>query len=124
MTQFFCSTWAPSLELPGRDRVKVIWRWAHQSSRMMVDELAAVVGVDAEDRERHDLGDLGQCRYHPFAGHVGHRAVLGPAGGDVSHGQGVGVIPDRVAALVADQVDLDEPWHRIIPLRPGPDRDL
>jgi hypothetical protein len=31
--QFFCSTCAPSLLLPGRERVKVIWRVVHQSSR-------------------------------------------------------------------------------------------
>lgn len=34
------------------------------------------------------------------------------------------MIADCVAALVADQVDLDEPWFRIVPLRPGADRDL
>lgn len=31
--QFFCSTWAPSLELPGRDRVKLTWRCSHKCSR-------------------------------------------------------------------------------------------
>jgi len=33
MAQFFCSTWQPSFLLPGRDRVKVIWRVSHQASR-------------------------------------------------------------------------------------------
>src|SRR5674476_956687 len=37
--------------------------------------------------------------------------------------QGVGVLPDRIAALMSDQVDLHETGHHVIPLRPGPDRD-
>ena len=36
----------------------------------------------------------------------------------------VGVLTCGVAALVADQVDLNEPRHRVVPVRPGPDRDL
>jgi hypothetical protein len=35
-----------------------------------------------------------------------------------------GVLTCGVAALVADQVDLNEPRHRVVPVRPGPDRDL
>ena len=31
--QFFCSTWAPSLLLPDRDRVNVVWFCSHQRSR-------------------------------------------------------------------------------------------
>jgi len=34
------------------------------------------------------------------------------------------MITDRVAALVADQVDLHKPRHRIVPLRPGADRGI
>jgi hypothetical protein len=33
------------------------------------------------------------------------------------------MLTERVAALVADQVDLDEPRHGVIPFRPRPDRD-
>ncbi|WP_200837455.1 hypothetical protein [Ruania rhizosphaerae] len=49
-----------------------------------------------------------------------------PPGGDVGDGdgEGVGVLSQGVAALVADQIDLDEPRHGVVPLRPGADRDL
>jgi len=47
-----------------------------------------------------------------------------PAGRDVGDRQGVAVIAEGVAAFVPDQVDLDEPGHGVVPLRPGADRDL
>ena len=105
MAQFFCSTWQPSF-------------------LVVIDELRSVVGIDAQDRERHRAGDVVERGEHPFAGLVGHAAVLRPAGGDVGDGQRVGVLTGGVAAVVADQVDLDEPGHRVVPVRPGPHRDL
>src|SRR5919201_605516 len=48
---------------------------------------------------------------------------LRPAGRDVGHCQRVGVIIQGVTALVTDQVELYEPGHRVVPRRPGPDRD-
>lgn len=44
-------------------------------------------------------------------------------GGDVGHGQRVGVLTAGVAALVTEQIDLDEPGHRVVLLRRGADRD-
>ena len=61
---------------------------------------------------------------HVPGGLVAHRADLGPAGGDVGHGQRAGEVAVVVPALVADQVDLDEPGPVLIPVGPGPDRDL
>ena len=84
----------------------------------------AVVAVYAQDRKRHDRGDVVQRGEHPFAGLVAHAAVLGPAGGDIGDGQRASVLTGGVAAVVADQVDLDEPGHRVVPVRPGADRDL
>ena len=83
----------------------------------------AVVRVNAKQREWQHLGDVRQRRDHPLAGLVRHRPVLRPAGGDVRDSQGVGVFTDRVAALMADQVDLHKTGCRPVPLRPGPDRD-
>src|SRR5664279_3286817 len=85
--------------------------------------MVGIIGVDPEQREGHDLRDLLQRCDHPLAGLVAHRPVLGPPGGDVGDGERVAVLTDRVAAFVADQVDLDEPGHRVVPLCPGPDRD-
>jgi len=82
-----------------------------------------VVRIHPQDRERRDPGEVLQRGEHPPPGLVRHRSVLRPAGGDVGDCQGVAVIPNGVATLVPDQVDLDEPGHRVVPLRPRPDRD-
>src|ERR1035437_3706205 len=84
---------------------------------------AAVVAVNPQQRERHDLGDVLQRRDDPLAGLVWHRPVLRPTGGDVGHRQRVGVLTDCVASFMADQVDLHKPGRRVVPLCPGPDRD-
>jgi hypothetical protein len=87
-----------------------------------VDELAAVVGVDAQHGERepgHQVFQRGQC---PLLGFVADRADFGPAGRDVGDGEGGGEVSGGVAAFVADQVDLHEPGSDIVPIRPGADR--
>lgn len=54
--------------------------------QVVVDEFAAVVGVDAQYREP-ELGlEFDQCGEDPLGGLVGHSAVLGPAGGDIGAG--------------------------------------
>src|SRR5665647_2848718 len=82
-----------------------------------------MIAVNPQQRERQDLGDVLQRRDDPLAGLVWHRPVLRPASGDVGHRQRVGVLTDRVASFMADQVDLHKPGRRAVPLRPGPDRD-
>ena len=59
--------------------------------------------------ETASRGRCRRARRAPFAGLVGHAAGLRPAGGDVGDGQRPGVLTGGVAAVVADQVDLDEP---------------
>jgi len=49
---------------------------------------------------------------------------FGPAGGDVGDVQALAEVPSRVAALVPDTVDLDIAGLVLIPVGPGPDRDL
>jgi hypothetical protein len=59
-----------------------------------------------------------------FWAFVRHGAVHRPAGGDICDGQREAVLPGRGAAFVADEIDFHEPGHRVVPIRPGPDRDL
>jgi hypothetical protein len=51
------------------------------------------------------------------------RLMVHPVKMSVS-GQDHTELTGRVAPLVSDQVDLDEPGHVLAPLRPGADRDL
>src|SRR5665647_882204 len=45
------------------------------------------------------------------------------ASSDIGNRERVGVLTDRVAALMTDQVDLHKTGCRVVPLRPGADRD-
>jgi len=78
MSQFFCSTWQPSLLFAGRDRVKVICWAVHQVSRWWLMNSTGVVGVDAQQRERQRGLDLQQRAEHVPGRLVRHCADLGP----------------------------------------------
>ena len=51
-------------------------------------------------------------------------ARLGPAGGHVGGAEAVGELAARIAALVADQVDLQKARPGLVPLGEGAHRDL
>ncbi len=91
---------------------------------LVVDELGAVVRVDAGEREREvGLGGL-QGLEDPPLGLVLHRAYLRPARGHIGHVQALAEVPGRVPALVAHEVDLEEPRAVLVPLGERADRDL
>ncbi len=72
------------------------------SDQEMIDDLAAVVGIDAQDREGHGCGDLLERGEHPFTDLVGHAAIFDQLGGDISHREGETVLTGGVAALIAE----------------------
>src|SRR6185312_9058446 len=92
--------------------------------QVLVDEFAAVVGVDPEQRERQCGLDLDQRGEHVPGGLVAHGADFGRPGGDVGDREGVGELAVGVAALMSDQVDFHESWGVLVPVGPGPHRDL
>ena len=91
---------------------------------MCVDELAAVVRVDAQDGEGELGNDVLEGLEHPDGRLVLDRAVDRPARGDVGDREGETELAARVAPFVADQVDFDEPGRVLVPLGPGAYRDL
>ena len=58
------------------------------AQKLLVDELGAVVRVDAQDRKGELRGGLPDRGEHPFLRLVPHRNGLGPAGRDVSDIEG------------------------------------
>jgi hypothetical protein len=91
---------------------------------MLVDELAAIVGIDAQQRERQHRLDLHQGGKHMPGRLVPHAADLGPTGGDVGDGERGSKVAVVVASFVADQVNLNKTWPLVVPVRPGPHRNL
>jgi hypothetical protein len=80
-----------------------------------IDELRAVVRIDAEDRERELADDVLDCFEHPDRSLVLDRAIDRPSGGDVSNCKGEVELAAGVAPFVVHQVDLDEPRRLLIP---------
>ena len=85
----------------------------------MVDELRAVVGVDAGDVEGEPEAKLFEGGGDDAFALGCDGDGLGPAGGDVGGVEGVVEVAVVVAAFVADQVDLDDPGDGVVPLGPG-----
>lgn len=82
-----------------------------------------VIRIDPEDREREARGGVADRRGCPLLRLVAHRPGLRPPGRDVGDIQRETELALTVAALVADEIDLHEPWHCVVPLRPRPHRD-
>ncbi len=61
---------------------------------------------------------------HVDRGLVRDRAVHRPARCDVGHREGEAELPERVPALMSDEVDLEKARCLLVPLRPGANRDL
>ena len=68
-------------------------------------------------------GEFGESQPHPR-----RRVTASPServdGEDVCDSESLGELAAGVTALVADQVDPDEPGRLVIPVGPGADRDL
>lgn len=89
----------------------------------MVDELTAVVGIQAEPREGQPLSNLMQCAADSVLAFAPDRLALHPACGDVYCGESVEVESLNGVAAVGDEVNLEEPWPAVIPVRKCADRD-
>src|ERR1035441_893986 len=92
--------------------------------QVVVDELTSVVRIDAEYREGELRDDVLDGLEDPDGPLAPDPPAAGPTGENVSNGEGEAELAARVASLVADQVDFDEPGHILAPLGPGADRDL
>src|SRR5215217_5948653 len=93
------------------------------AGEVVVDELRAVVGVDTGDVEREPQPQFLQAGGDDALALGAYGDRLGPAGGDIGGVEGVVEGSVVVPAFVADQVDLEESGHRVVPLLPGLHRD-
>jgi len=94
------------------------------AQQVVVDERGAVVGVETEQRERQTALEQLERLKAPALHLVGHGPHLGPAAGHVGEVEGVAVVATRRAAVVTDEVDLDEAGAALVPLAEGAHRDL
>jgi len=91
---------------------------------VVVNELGPVVRIDADDRKREHSHHVLERFEDPLLCFVSHGTVHRPPGRNVRNRQGETVFTRRVAALMADQVNLHKPEDGIIPFGPGADQNL
>ncbi len=92
--------------------------------QFLIDELAAVVGVDPEQGEGEHAARPLQRMDDAMLGAMQQRQALGPGRGHVGQGERAQEGTLRTATAVGDQVSLDEAWLDVGPLGEGTDRDL
>src|SRR5713101_5188396 len=90
----------------------------------LVDELAAVIAVEPEQRHGQALAHAMQAPAHPLVPLAPDRLELDPGGGDVHGAERTEIKALRTAAAVGDEIDLEEPGAGVVPLREGADGDL
>ncbi len=93
------------------------------ADQLVVEELAAVVRIDALQTKGQIQAHLLEGRDDPRLPFAEHGSSLGPGGVDIREIEGMSELPLRTAARVRDQVDLGETRAGDIPVV-GLDRDV
>jgi len=94
------------------------------SQHREVEELAAIVGVQAAQREREEAPYLVEGPEHAVVAVAQERQALSPPRGDIGEHKGREVGALRPRAAVRHQVGLHEAGTDIVPLGEGADGDL
>jgi len=94
------------------------------ADQVVVHELAPVVRMDTQEREREVAAYAAQCSDDMSLTLVLHGPGLGPARCHVGDVQGAGILSSSNVAFMRHEVDSDKPWPGTIPLSSSLDRDL
>jgi hypothetical protein len=92
--------------------------------QVAVHELASVIRMDAQEREREVAANASQCSKDILLTLVPHGPGLGPPRDDVGDVQGAGIFSPGYTAFMGHQVHGDEPWLGRVPLSSSLDKDL
>jgi hypothetical protein len=74
----------------------------------IVDELAAAVTVDGVEGEEETVSGILKGFFDPFVSLVSQRVIDSPAGSHIGHGESVAKRSRGVAAIMLNQVNLEE----------------
>src|SRR5450830_89391 len=94
------------------------------TDQVVVHELAPVVRMDAQEREREVAANTSQSSEDLFLTLVSHGPGLGPPCCHIRDVQGAGILSSGDATFMGHQVHGDEPRPGTVPLRSSLDRDL
>jgi len=78
------------------------------SDEVMVEELAAVVAIKAEEGERECFFDVFDLFENPSFTFAPYRALFGPSGGDIDEVDGIGVHSLQGLAAMGDGIGFEK----------------
>src|SRR5207245_8611703 len=119
MAPFFCSTWALSVLLPGAAAREGDALSATVIEQRAIDELGAVVAVEAGQGHGQPFADLVDAAAHARLTFAPQGLQLDPTGGDIDGAEGEEEEAAGGAATMGDQIDLEEAGASVVPLGEG-----
>lgn len=93
------------------------------ADQVVVHELAPVIRMDAQEREREVAANAAQCSGDMFLTLVPYCLGLGPARPDVGDVQRAGILSSTDTAFMRHQEGSDESWLGTIPFSSSLERD-
>jgi len=91
---------------------------------LIIDELTAVVRVQAEQPEGEVALDLLESVEDIGLGLIFQGFHLHPCRGDIGEGEGLGVLAKACSPVVGNEVRFAEAWTCVVPVGEGPDGDM
>ncbi len=89
--------------------------------QVMIDELSAVIRVEAKDGHRQQRAGVGDCRADCLLAPIGERKAFRPLGGDVGEHEAVQILAARAFPAMRDQIDFEETGAVVVPVGEGAD---
>jgi hypothetical protein len=94
------------------------------AEELVVDELRAVIGVDAQEGEGKSGAKFLEASKDMDLGFVFQGLGLGPAGGNVCQGKSLAVFVEGCAAVMGNEIGFTKPGALLIPIGKGSDGDV
>jgi hypothetical protein len=95
-----------------------------EAQQVVIDELAAIVRVDAEQGKREIVFNGVESLYDPALGFITHSAGFCPSWGDIGGVEALDEVTIGGAAVMSDQIDLKEARCFLVPFFVGSDGDM
>ena len=94
------------------------------TAEVVVDELTAVVGIDAAQRKGKALADILEGFEDVGLSFVFESPCFCPSGSNIGDIEGLGILTKGNAAVVGNKVDFDEAGESFIPVGKGANGDV
>jgi hypothetical protein len=89
-----------------------------------IDELAAVIGIDPQNRKREERACASEGRQDRLLAPMQERQAFRPSGGHIGERQRVDIPSLDVGATMSHEISFQKAGSGLLPLPEGADRDL